>query len=77
MVCFSYFVQAGDTSIGWALGYMLSLSSLLPGESMGLRKALHPEAWAGLIFLFVFLILIVSGYLLLKTCQKKDNDSII
>ncbi|XP_024294853.1 ectonucleoside triphosphate diphosphohydrolase 2 [Oncorhynchus tshawytscha] len=69
--------KAGDTSIGWALGYMLSLSSLLPGESMGLRKALRPEAWAGLIFLFVFLILIVSGYLLLKTCQKKDSDSII
>lgn len=43
MVCFSYFVQAGDTSIGWALGYMLSLSSLLPGESMGLRKALPPQ----------------------------------
>uniref|UniRef100_A0A4W5PEF5 Ectonucleoside triphosphate diphosphohydrolase 2 n=1 Tax=Hucho hucho TaxID=62062 RepID=A0A4W5PEF5_9TELE len=69
--------KAGDTSIGWALGYMLSLSSLLPGESMGLRKALRPEAWAGLIFLFVFLILIVSGYLLLKTCQKKDSDGII
>jgi hypothetical protein len=56
---------------------MLTLSSLLPGESMGLRKALRPEAWAGLIFLFVFLILIVSGYLLLKTCKKKDSDSII
>ncbi|CAB1319578.1 unnamed protein product [Coregonus sp. 'balchen'] len=70
--------KAGDTSIGWALGYMLSLSSLLPGESMGLRKALRPEAWTGLIFLFVFLILIVPGYLLMKTYQKKKgSDGII
>uniref|UniRef100_A0A6Q2YWP3 Negative elongation factor complex member B n=1 Tax=Esox lucius TaxID=8010 RepID=A0A6Q2YWP3_ESOLU len=43
----SCFVQAGDTSIGWALGYMLSLSSLLPEERIGLRKALQ-KMFAGL-----------------------------
>ncbi|KAL0979583.1 hypothetical protein UPYG_G00186910 [Umbra pygmaea] len=66
--------QAGDTSIGWALGYMLSLSSLLPEERTGLRKALRQEAWTGLIFLFAFLILIVTGYLLQKTYQKKKSS---
>uniref|UniRef100_A0A6Q2WSX3 Ectonucleoside triphosphate diphosphohydrolase 2b n=1 Tax=Esox lucius TaxID=8010 RepID=A0A6Q2WSX3_ESOLU len=74
----SFTKKAGDTSIGWALGYMLSLSSLLPEERIGLRKALRHESWTGLIFLFVFLLLIGTGYLLQKTYQKKKGcDSVI
>lgn len=69
----SFQKKAGDTSIGWALGYMLSVSSLLPGESMGLRKALHPVAWSGILFIFVLLILFVSGYLLVITFQMKKG----
>ncbi|XP_031426216.1 ectonucleoside triphosphate diphosphohydrolase 2 [Clupea harengus] len=65
------------TSVGWALGYMLSLSSLLPGESVGLRKALRSEAWAALLVLFVFLLLIVLGYLLLKAYQRKGSSSAV
>ncbi|XP_062399352.1 ectonucleoside triphosphate diphosphohydrolase 2-like [Sardina pilchardus] len=62
------------TSVGWALGYMLSLSSLLPGESVGLRRALRPEVWAALLVLFVFLLLLVLGYLLLKAYQRKASS---
>ncbi|XP_067087399.1 ectonucleoside triphosphate diphosphohydrolase 2-like [Osmerus mordax] len=71
----SFQKKAGDTSIGWALGYMLSLSSLLPGESIGLRKALLPGAWLGLIFIFVFLLLIVFGYLVVMFCQRKKGGA--
>ncbi|XP_076126411.1 ectonucleoside triphosphate diphosphohydrolase 2-like [Alosa pseudoharengus] len=62
------------TSVGWALGYMLSLSSLLPGESVGLRKALRSEVWAALLVLFVFLLLLVLGYILLKAYQRKARS---
>ncbi|KAJ7994011.1 hypothetical protein DPEC_G00261520 [Dallia pectoralis] len=74
----SFKKKAGDTSIGWALGYMLSLSSLLPEETIELRKAMRLEAWTGLILLFVLLILIGTGCLLQKTYQKKKGgDSVI
>ncbi|KAJ8413857.1 hypothetical protein AAFF_G00064550 [Aldrovandia affinis] len=71
----SFQKKAGDTSIGWALGYMLSLSSLLPGESVGLRKALRPEAWISLLFLFAILLLVVLGYLLFNNLRGKKGDS--
>lgn len=59
-------LQAGDASVGWALGYMLSLSNLLPAESVGLRKALSPGAWGTLIFLFVLLLAAVLVFFLLR-----------
>ncbi|XP_030623825.1 ectonucleoside triphosphate diphosphohydrolase 2 [Chanos chanos] len=69
--------RIGDASIGWALGYMLSLSSLLPEESVGLRKALLPGAWIGLLVLLTLLITAVMGYLTLQTCfKKKSEDSV-
>ncbi|XP_061590451.1 ectonucleoside triphosphate diphosphohydrolase 2 [Cololabis saira] len=48
--------KAGDTSVGWALGYMLYESNFLPSESVELRKALTLGAWGTLIFLFVLLL---------------------
>ncbi|KAM9338061.1 ectonucleoside triphosphate diphosphohydrolase 2 [Symphorus nematophorus] len=62
----SFQKKAGDASVGWALGYMLSLSNLLPAESAGLRKALTPGAWGGLIFLFVLLLAAVLVFILLR-----------
>uniref|UniRef100_A0A8C6S3R8 Ectonucleoside triphosphate diphosphohydrolase 2b n=1 Tax=Neogobius melanostomus TaxID=47308 RepID=A0A8C6S3R8_9GOBI len=41
----SFQKKAGGTSVGWALGYMLTLSNLLPAESPVLRKALTLGAW--------------------------------
>lgn len=62
----SFQKTAGGTSVGWALGYMLSLSSLLPAETVGLRKALTPSAWGFLIFLFVLLLVVVLVFILLQ-----------
>ncbi|KAM6986150.1 ectonucleoside triphosphate diphosphohydrolase 2-like [Aplochiton taeniatus] len=71
----SFQKKAGDTSVGWALGYMLSLSSLLPAESPGLRKALRPGAWGGLLFLIVLLLVSALVYITLQACRenKKGN----
>lgn len=66
-------LQAGDTSVGWALGYMLSLSNLLPAESVGMRKALTPGAWGTLIFLFVLLVVAVLVFILLRARDRKSK----
>lgn len=71
-------LQAGDASVGWALGYMLSLSSLLPAESVGLRKALTPGAWGTLLFLFILLLTSVLVFVLLQAFggkKKGGSDS--
>ncbi|XP_028273659.1 ectonucleoside triphosphate diphosphohydrolase 2 [Parambassis ranga] len=62
----SFQKKAGDTSVGWALGYMLSLSNLLPAETVGLRKALTPGAWGTLIFLFALLLAAVLVFIILR-----------
>ncbi|KAK2845443.1 hypothetical protein Q7C36_010297 [Tachysurus vachellii] len=72
----SFQKKAGDASIGWALGYILNLSSLVPAESVSLRKALCPGAWNMLVFLFTFLLILAVIFLLMAMCwKKKGNDS--
>jgi len=61
--------QAEDNSVGWSLGYMLSLSNLLPAENVLLRKALRPDAWRAAIFLFSAL-LIAAIFFLIRSYQK-------
>uniref|UniRef100_A0A1A7Y0E5 Ectonucleoside triphosphate diphosphohydrolase 2 b n=2 Tax=Iconisemion striatum TaxID=60296 RepID=A0A1A7Y0E5_9TELE len=63
----SFQKKAGDTSVGWALGYMLSLSNLLPAESVTVRKALTLGAWGTLIFLTVVLLVVVLAFILLRS----------
>jgi len=73
--CF-FGLQAGDTSVGWSLGYMLSLSNLLPAENVLLRKALSSANWSVLILLFSVL-LIMALFFLLRAIRKKGNDAVI
>ncbi|KTG31640.1 hypothetical protein cypCar_00034898 [Cyprinus carpio] len=72
----SFQKKAGDTSVGWSLGYMLSLSNLLPAEDVLLRKSLSSSAWGALITLFCFL-LIMALYFLLRAIRKKGTDDAI
>ncbi|CAL1569642.1 unnamed protein product [Knipowitschia caucasica] len=73
----SFQKKVGDTSMGWALGYMLTLSNLLPAESPGLTKALTPGAWGTLLFLAALLLTLALGFSLWKVCGGKEesNDS--
>ncbi|XP_066514090.1 ectonucleoside triphosphate diphosphohydrolase 2-like [Hoplias malabaricus] len=66
--------QAGDTSVGWALGYMLSLSSLLPSESLALRKALRPGAWTALLLLFIILLFGALVSIFIVMLRKKKGS---
>ncbi|XP_037609743.1 ectonucleoside triphosphate diphosphohydrolase 2 isoform X1 [Sebastes umbrosus] len=69
----SFQKKAGDTSVGWALGYMLNLTSLLPAETVGMKKALTPGAWGTLLFLFVLLLAAVLVFILLRVCDRKKK----
>ncbi|XP_075761253.1 ectonucleoside triphosphate diphosphohydrolase 2 isoform X1 [Pelodiscus sinensis] len=51
--------KAGDTSIGWALGYMLNLTNMIPAE--GFQKGTSYSSWVVLILLFVAVILTALG----------------
>ncbi|XP_017281005.1 ectonucleoside triphosphate diphosphohydrolase 2 [Kryptolebias marmoratus] len=69
----SFQKKAGDTSVGWALGYMLILSNFLPAESAGVRKALSEGAWGTLIFLFVVFLVVVLAFLFFRTGDRKKG----
>lgn len=64
-------LQVKKTSIGWSLGYMLSMSNMIPSEVKEVAPMADP-VFAGLIFLFsaitivtavlIFIILIRACY---------------
>ncbi|KFU85352.1 Ectonucleoside triphosphate diphosphohydrolase 2, partial [Chaetura pelagica] len=46
--------KVGETSIGWALGYMLNLTNMIPAEKPSSHKSMMYNYWVILILLFVF-----------------------
>ncbi|XP_058473849.1 ectonucleoside triphosphate diphosphohydrolase 2 isoform X2 [Solea solea] len=70
----SFQKKAADTSVGWALGYMLSLSNLLPAESAGVRKALTLGSWATLVSLCCLLLAAALLIILLRACDGKKKE---
>ncbi|KFP83094.1 Ectonucleoside triphosphate diphosphohydrolase 2, partial [Acanthisitta chloris] len=45
--------KVGETSIGWALGYMLNLTNMIPAEKPSSHKSMLYNYWVILILLFV------------------------
>ncbi|KFR10940.1 Ectonucleoside triphosphate diphosphohydrolase 2, partial [Opisthocomus hoazin] len=45
--------KAGETSIGWALGYMLNLTNMIPAEKPSSHRSMLYNYWVMLILLFV------------------------
>uniref|UniRef100_A0A8C8RE81 Ectonucleoside triphosphate diphosphohydrolase 2 n=1 Tax=Pelusios castaneus TaxID=367368 RepID=A0A8C8RE81_9SAUR len=64
--------KAGDTSIGWALGYMLNLTNMIPADEAGFLKGTNYGSWIALVLLFVTVILmaLVSGFCLLRSSKE-------
>ncbi|KAM6243979.1 ectonucleoside triphosphate diphosphohydrolase 2 [Porphyrio hochstetteri] len=60
--------KAGGTSIGWALGYMLNLTNMIPAEEPSSHKSMLYNYWVILILLFVFttLVSLATAIYLLK-----------
>ncbi|XP_031156736.1 ectonucleoside triphosphate diphosphohydrolase 2-like isoform X1 [Sander lucioperca] len=73
----SFQKQAGGASVGWALGYMLSRSNLVPAEGLGLMKALPLGPWAGILFLFIAVLLIALGYLLMICRYTRNKQGMV
>uniref|UniRef100_A0A8C4T1S7 Ectonucleoside triphosphate diphosphohydrolase 2 n=1 Tax=Erpetoichthys calabaricus TaxID=27687 RepID=A0A8C4T1S7_ERPCA len=69
--------QAGDTSIGWALGYMLNLSNMIPAESLSWRKSTQYSAWALVMVLLVLVLLCAIVLIVQKFRGSRKSDSVI
>ncbi|XP_061572376.1 ectonucleoside triphosphate diphosphohydrolase 3 [Cololabis saira] len=62
--------EVKNTSIGWSLGYMLSMSNMIPSEVKEIPPLTDP-AFAGLIFLFsafIIVAVVVICILFIRTC---------
>lgn len=68
--------KAGDTAVGWALGYMLNLTNLIPADPPGLRKGTDFSSWVVLLLLFVALLLAALVLLLRKARSTKSPSAI-
>ncbi|XP_062446583.1 ectonucleoside triphosphate diphosphohydrolase 2 isoform X2 [Rhea pennata] len=64
--------KAGETSIGWALGYMLNLTNMIPAEEPASHKSILYNSWVILILLFVFttLMALVTAVCLLRRSKS-------
>uniref|UniRef100_A0A4W3JMB7 Ectonucleoside triphosphate diphosphohydrolase 2 n=1 Tax=Callorhinchus milii TaxID=7868 RepID=A0A4W3JMB7_CALMI len=67
----SFQLKAGDTEVGWALGYMLNLTNIMPAEQVYLHKSQAMEAWAVLIVLFI--VVVVMGVVIFIHRKPTDN----
>ncbi|XP_054249574.1 ectonucleoside triphosphate diphosphohydrolase 2-like [Indicator indicator] len=50
------FQKMGDTSSGWTLGYLLSLTNTIPQDSPSFLKGIDSGVWSLLLILFVVLL---------------------
>ncbi|XP_068560137.1 ectonucleoside triphosphate diphosphohydrolase 2-like [Cebidichthys violaceus] len=73
----SFQKTAGGAAVGWALGYMLTLSGMVPAERLGLMKALPPGPWAGILFLFITLLLVAMVYLLMIYRNTRTQEGMV
>ena len=63
--------------MGWALGYMLALSNLLPAEVPAAKKSLSLEVWGILLFILVFLLVTALLFTVTEVCFiKKTGKSV-
>ncbi|NWS66220.1 ENTP2 diphosphohydrolase, partial [Crotophaga sulcirostris] len=64
--------KAGETSIGWALGYMLNLTNMIPAEKPSSHKSIVYNYWVILILLFVLTTLtsLVTAVCLLRRSKS-------
>ena len=68
--------QAADTAVGWALGYMLNLTNLIPADPPGLRKGTDFSSWVVLLLLFASALLAALVLLLRQVHSAKLPSTI-
>ncbi|KAK2837103.1 hypothetical protein Q5P01_014315 [Channa striata] len=73
----SFEKTAGGAAVGWALGYMLSLSNMVPAESPGVIKSLPYGPWFCILFLFLILLITALGYLLMTYRSTTNKEGMV
>ncbi|XP_069871230.1 ectonucleoside triphosphate diphosphohydrolase 2 isoform X1 [Dipodomys merriami] len=68
--------KAADTAVGWALGYMLNLTNLIPADPPGLRKGTDFSSWVALLLLFAALLLAALLLVLRQVRSAKATSAI-
>ncbi|KAF7486904.1 ectonucleoside triphosphate diphosphohydrolase 2 isoform X1 [Marmota flaviventris] len=68
--------KAADTAVGWALGYMLNLTNMIPADPPGLRKGTDFRSWVALLLLFAAMLLVALGLLLRQVRSSKSPSAI-
>ncbi|XP_074145184.1 ectonucleoside triphosphate diphosphohydrolase 2 [Sminthopsis crassicaudata] len=68
--------KAGDTSIGWALGYMLNLTNMIPPDRQYFHKGTEYAIWIALILLFIVIILISLAMVFCFVRPSKTQSAI-
>lgn len=64
--------QAGNTDIGWTLGFMLNLTNTIPTEALEHIKGQQPSLWAGAIS-FIVLAIVTGLVAILLQCFWKSK----
>ncbi|XP_062938641.1 ectonucleoside triphosphate diphosphohydrolase 2 isoform X1 [Cynocephalus volans] len=68
--------KAADTAVGWALGYMLNLTNMIPADPPGLRKGTAFGSWVALLLLFAAVLLAALVLLLRQVRSAKAASAI-
>ncbi|XP_045702063.1 ectonucleoside triphosphate diphosphohydrolase 2 [Phyllostomus hastatus] len=68
--------KVGDTAVGWALGYMLNLTNMIPAEQPVLRKGINFVSWNILLALFSALLLAALVLLALPALSAESLSAI-
>ncbi|XP_003514715.1 ectonucleoside triphosphate diphosphohydrolase 2 [Cricetulus griseus] len=68
--------KAADTAVGWALGYMLNLTNMIPADLPRLRKGTHFSFWVALLLLFAILLLAALVLLLRQVRSTKSPGAL-
>ncbi|NXP45065.1 ENTP3 diphosphohydrolase, partial [Heliornis fulica] len=67
--------EVGNSSIAWSLGYMLSLTTMIPAEGKLIQLPLKPSLFAGLLVFLTataLLSLLFLVYLSIVSCNRKN-----
>ncbi|XP_010944173.2 ectonucleoside triphosphate diphosphohydrolase 3 isoform X2 [Camelus dromedarius] len=65
--------EVGNSSIGWSLGYMLSLTNQIPAESRLIRLPIQPSSFTGIVAFFAAVALLCLTYLV-YLCVSSRNQ---
>ncbi|XP_036117004.1 ectonucleoside triphosphate diphosphohydrolase 2 [Molossus molossus] len=68
--------KAGDTAVGWALGYMLNLTNLIPADPPGLLKGINFGSWVVVLLLFAAILLAAVALLLRQARPAKSPSAV-